>query len=278
MALGSKAAPDSGPVAFGAVTVTKNGVIEDFPEYPPSHPDIPFSAALKAARQFLGANENEFFCATAHWFGIPQSPGKGYWGFNFWNRKKEYRSISVTPDGTAQLAGDQAFPWDFIEPSPLSLEDAIKIAEEFESNKKSTFLFGGGISQVTSVNVFFYTPETKDYTWLYVTFDGKVYTDQHATNAMWRGHRELEEEPPQQSSVSKPEYFTISGRVPMPGRAVWTPDLTLLKAILNAGGMTNPYRALIIRDGQRIPVDLNPVIKGTVPDPPLKPDDEVTVP
>ena len=77
----------------------------------------------------------------------------------------------------------------------------------------------------------------------------------------------------------------IQGELKTPGALKYTKDLTLLKAIAQAGGFTNlaaPSRVNVVRgDGAKrdtIRVNAEDMMKGSVPDVALKPNDIIIVP
>jgi polysaccharide export outer membrane protein len=81
-------------------------------------------------------------------------------------------------------------------------------------------------------------------------------------------------------------YVTVEGEVTRPGRYVLDGDLTVTGAISTAGGLTRygkndvQVRRVDAQTGKTtiIKVDLKDVRKGKKPDPPLLPNDVVTVP
>jgi polysaccharide export outer membrane protein len=81
-------------------------------------------------------------------------------------------------------------------------------------------------------------------------------------------------------------YVTVEGEVTRPGRYVLDGDLTVTGAISTAGGVTRygkngvQVRRVDAQTGKTtiIEVDLKDVRKGKKPDPPLLPNDVVTVP
>jgi polysaccharide export outer membrane protein len=81
-------------------------------------------------------------------------------------------------------------------------------------------------------------------------------------------------------------YVTVEGEVTRPGRYVLDGDLTVTGAISTAGGVTRygkndvQVRRVDTQTGKTtiIEVDLKDVRKGKKPDPPLLPNDVVTVP
>ena len=81
------------------------------------------------------------------------------------------------------------------------------------------------------------------------------------------------------------EAVYIQGELKTPGALKYTKDLTLLKAIAQAGGFTNlaaPSRVNVVRgDGAKrdtIRVNAEDMMKGSVPDVALKPNDIIIVP
>lgn len=76
----------------------------------------------------------------------------------------------------------------------------------------------------------------------------------------------------------------LLGEVKRPGRQVWTSRLGLLELLASCGWLNEPYwhHAIIIRGGlaraQMHKVDLDGILRGTVPNPPLRPGDIVYVP
>ncbi|MEO6001745.1 MAG: polysaccharide biosynthesis/export family protein [Opitutus sp.] len=83
-------------------------------------------------------------------------------------------------------------------------------------------------------------------------------------------------------SVSVTErYVYVGGEVVRPGRIVWTPDLTVAKAIQSAGGFTlyaKETRVSLVRDQK--PYDLDAKLAQRTPsqDPRLMPGDSIQVP
>jgi len=135
---------------------------------------------MKSARTCLGQDQNDFYCVGMHWFGIPQYPGKGYWGFSFWNPQKQFRWIDVTPDGAAQWKKEiERREWSFVSSPPMSLEEAVAIAQRSLGPQKELFLSGAGLDAKTYFRIQFFATGAKDYTNLYVTFDGKVFRNEH---------------------------------------------------------------------------------------------------
>jgi hypothetical protein len=82
--------------------------------------------------------------------------------------------------------------------------------------------------------------------------------------------------PPAQS-----QYISVTGGIGTPGRVAWRHDLTLLGAIISAGGPIDgfhPPRAYLIRGGVRTLYKVDAIINKKIPDPPLEPGDQIEVP
>jgi protein involved in polysaccharide export with SLBB domain len=83
-------------------------------------------------------------------------------------------------------------------------------------------------------------------------------------------------------SVSVTErYIYVGGEVQRPGRIVWTPDLTVAKAIQSAGGFTlyaKETAVSLVRDKSAYPVDVKLAQKDPNQDPHLVPGDSLQVP
>ena len=83
-------------------------------------------------------------------------------------------------------------------------------------------------------------------------------------------------------SVSVTERFVyVGGEVQRPGRIVWTPDLTVAKAIQSAGGFTlyaKETAVSLVRDKKAYPVDTKLAQKDPSRDPRLIPGDSLQVP
>ncbi len=76
-------------------------------------------------------------------------------------------------------------------------------------------------------------------------------------------------------------YVYVGGEVARPGRIVWTPDLTITKAVQAAGGFTlyaRETRVSLVRD--RLAYDINVTLAQRSPaeDPHLMPGDSIQVP
>lgn len=83
-------------------------------------------------------------------------------------------------------------------------------------------------------------------------------------------------------SVSVTERFVyVGGEVVRPGRIVWTPDLTVAKAVQAAGGFTlyaKETRVSLVRDQKSYDVDVKRAQKSPAEDPRLIPGDSIQVP
>jgi len=83
-------------------------------------------------------------------------------------------------------------------------------------------------------------------------------------------------------SVTVTERFVyVGGEVAHPGRIVWTPDLTLAKAVQAAGGFTlyaREARVTLVRDRTAYEVDAGRAARHPEQDPRLVPGDSITVP
>jgi polysaccharide export outer membrane protein len=83
-------------------------------------------------------------------------------------------------------------------------------------------------------------------------------------------------------SVSVTErYIYVGGEVQRPGRIVWTPDLTVAKAIQSAGGFTlyaKETAVNLVRENHAYPIDVKIAQKTPSQDPPLVPGDSLQVP
>ena len=83
-------------------------------------------------------------------------------------------------------------------------------------------------------------------------------------------------------SVSVTErYVYVGGEVVRPGRIVWTPDLTLAKAIQAAGGFTlyaKESRVSLVREQQPYDLDVKLAQRNPSQDPRLMPGDSIQVP
>jgi polysaccharide export outer membrane protein len=76
-------------------------------------------------------------------------------------------------------------------------------------------------------------------------------------------------------------YVYVGGEVSHPGRIVWTPDLTLTKAIQSAGGFTlyaKEAKVTLIRERNAYDIDAELAQKKPDQDPRLVPGDSVQVP
>lgn len=83
-------------------------------------------------------------------------------------------------------------------------------------------------------------------------------------------------------SVSVTERFIyVGGEVQRPGRIVWTPDLTVAKAIQSAGGFTlyaKETAVSLVREKNAYPIDVKLAQKNPAQDPKLVPGDSLQVP
>ena len=83
-------------------------------------------------------------------------------------------------------------------------------------------------------------------------------------------------------SVSVTErYIYVGGEVQRPGRIIWTPDLTVAKAIQSAGGFTlyaKETAVSLIREKNAYPIDVKLAQKNPSQDPRLMPGDSLQVP
>ncbi len=83
-------------------------------------------------------------------------------------------------------------------------------------------------------------------------------------------------------SVSVTErYIYVGGEVTRPGRIIWTPDLTLAKAIQSAGGFTlyaRETRVSLVRDQQAYDLNVKLAQRNPAQDPLMMPGDSVQVP
>lgn len=83
-------------------------------------------------------------------------------------------------------------------------------------------------------------------------------------------------------SVSVTErYIYVGGEVQRPGRIVWTPDLTVAKAIQSAGGFTlyaKETAVSLVRDKNAYPIDVKLAQRNPGQDPRLLPGDSLQVP
>lgn len=83
-------------------------------------------------------------------------------------------------------------------------------------------------------------------------------------------------------SVTVTERFIyVGGEVVRPGRIIWTPDLTLTKAIQAAGGFTlyaKETRINLVRDRVAYPINATLAQKSPMEDPRLMPGDSIQAP
>jgi protein involved in polysaccharide export with SLBB domain len=76
-------------------------------------------------------------------------------------------------------------------------------------------------------------------------------------------------------------YIYVGGEVQRPGRIVWTPDLTVAKAIQSAGGFTlyaKETAVSLIREKNAYPIDVKLAQRNPAQDPRLMPGDSLQVP
>ncbi|MBX3751187.1 MAG: polysaccharide export protein [Opitutaceae bacterium] len=76
-------------------------------------------------------------------------------------------------------------------------------------------------------------------------------------------------------------YVYIGGEVTRPGRVIWTPDLTLTKAIQSAGGFTlyaKETKVTLVRDQQAHDVNVKLAQRQPAQDPLLMPGDSIQIP
>ncbi|MSU25598.1 MAG: hypothetical protein EXS32_17475 [Opitutus sp.] len=82
-------------------------------------------------------------------------------------------------------------------------------------------------------------------------------------------------------SVSVTERFIyVGGEVQRPGRIIWTPDLTVAKAIQSAGGFTlyaKETDVRLVRDNNAYSIDVKLAQKSPAQDPRLMPGDSLQV-
>lgn len=83
-------------------------------------------------------------------------------------------------------------------------------------------------------------------------------------------------------SVSVTErYIYVGGEVQRPGRIIWTPDLTVAKAIQSAGGFTlyaKETAVSLVRERAAYPIDVKLAQRNPAQDPRLVPGDSLQVP
>lgn len=76
-------------------------------------------------------------------------------------------------------------------------------------------------------------------------------------------------------------YIYVGGEVTRPGRIIWTPDLTLTKAIQSAGGFTlyaKESKVILARDQQAYDLNVTLAQKNPAQDVLLMPGDSIQVP
>jgi protein involved in polysaccharide export with SLBB domain len=75
-------------------------------------------------------------------------------------------------------------------------------------------------------------------------------------------------------------YIYVGGEVQRPGRIVWTPDLTVAKAIQSAGGFTlyaKETAVSLVREKNAYPIDVKLAQRNPAEDPRLMPGDSLQV-
>ena len=81
--------------------------------------------------------------------------------------------------------------------------------------------------------------------------------------------------------ASSDRAFYISGEVKAPGRLLYTGDITVSKAITSAGDFTDfadRTDVILIRtNGDRFALNMNRILAGKDPDPPIFPGDQIKV-
>jgi len=76
-------------------------------------------------------------------------------------------------------------------------------------------------------------------------------------------------------------YVYVGGEVAHPGRIVWTPDLTVAKAIQSAGGFTlyaKESNVSLVRDAKAYAINVKAAQKNPAQDAHLMPGDSIQVP
>ena len=82
------------------------------------------------------------------------------------------------------------------------------------------------------------------------------------------------------SVVVTERYVYIGGEIQRPGRIVWSPDLTLAKAIQSAGGFTlyaKETKVLLTRDRKTYDFDVKLAQRNPDDDPLLFPGDSIQI-
>jgi len=81
--------------------------------------------------------------------------------------------------------------------------------------------------------------------------------------------------------TSSDRVYYIRGEVKQPGRLIYAGAITVSKAITSAGDFTdfaNRSKVWLIRsNGDRFKLDLNDILDGSQPDPPVYPGDQIEV-
>jgi polysaccharide export outer membrane protein len=76
-------------------------------------------------------------------------------------------------------------------------------------------------------------------------------------------------------------YVYVGGEITRPGRIIWTPDLTLTKAIQSAGGFTlyaKETKVTLVRERQAYDVNIKLAQRNPAQDLLLMPGDSIQVP
>lgn len=76
-------------------------------------------------------------------------------------------------------------------------------------------------------------------------------------------------------------YVYVGGEVQRPGRIIWSPDLTVAKAIQSAGGFSlyaKETAVNLVRENNAYPIDVKLAQKNPTQDPPMIPGDSLQVP
>jgi polysaccharide export outer membrane protein len=76
-------------------------------------------------------------------------------------------------------------------------------------------------------------------------------------------------------------YIYVGGEVQRPGRIIWSPDLTVAKAVQSAGGFTlyaKETAVSLIREKNAYPIDVKLAQRNPAQDPRLMPGDSLQVP
>ncbi|MEN0068294.1 MAG: polysaccharide biosynthesis/export family protein [Myxococcota bacterium] len=82
-------------------------------------------------------------------------------------------------------------------------------------------------------------------------------------------------------SVDEGRIVYVGGEVEKPGAIAYAEGVTVSEAVMKAGGHSEAARlagVYVLRDGDKIPVNLRRILKGKDNDPQLRPGDQVVVP